>query len=180
MSELRTNRIIPRDGLPSGSSGGIIQVKNLEFEEIFSSSDATGGYVDVTNFTMSITPTRNDSKILVSVDVAGGMNDNVGFNFRYRVQRTVGGTVTTIGIPPSGSYAMTGGYNLYNENNAVPYIFGMSRTFFDSPATTSSVNYKVQVSHSHAGSGAVVYVNRRGSSSNWRGISTMTLMEVCS
>ena len=152
MSELRTNRIVPRDGLPSGSSGGIIQVKNLEFDEIFSSSDTTGGYVDVTNFTMSITPTRNDSKILVSVDVAGGMNDNVGFNFRYRVQRTVGGTVTTIGIPPSGSYAMTGGYNLYNENNAVPYIFGMSRTFFDSPATTSSVNYKVQVSHSHAGS----------------------------
>ena len=27
MSELRTNRIVPRDGLPSGSSGGIIQVK---------------------------------------------------------------------------------------------------------------------------------------------------------
>ena len=29
MSELRTNRIIPRDGLPSGSSGGIIQVKSV-------------------------------------------------------------------------------------------------------------------------------------------------------
>ena len=28
MSELRTNRIVPRDGLPSGSSGGIIQVKS--------------------------------------------------------------------------------------------------------------------------------------------------------
>ena len=26
MSELRTNRIIPRDGLASGTSGGIIQV----------------------------------------------------------------------------------------------------------------------------------------------------------
>ena len=26
MSELRTNRIIPRDGLPGGSAGGIIQV----------------------------------------------------------------------------------------------------------------------------------------------------------
>ena len=25
MSELRTNRIVPRDGLPSGSYGGIIQ-----------------------------------------------------------------------------------------------------------------------------------------------------------
>ena len=178
MSELRTNRIVPRDGLPSGSSGGIIQVKNLEFEEIFSSSHANSGYVDVTNFTMSITPTRNDSKILVSVDVAGGLNDNVGYNFRYRVQRTVSGTVTSIGIPASGSYAMTGGYNLYDSSASVPYIFGMSRTFFDSPATTSSVNYKVQVAHSHAGSGAVVYVNRRGSSSDWRGISTLTLMEV--
>ena len=28
MSELRTNRIVPRDGLPSGSSGGIIQIKS--------------------------------------------------------------------------------------------------------------------------------------------------------
>ena len=26
MSELRTNRIVPRDGLVSGASGGIIQV----------------------------------------------------------------------------------------------------------------------------------------------------------
>ena len=181
MSELRTNRIVPRDGLTSGNNngGGVIQVKNLEFEDVFSSSDATGGYVDVTNFNLDITPTRNDSKILVSVDVAGGLNDSIGFNFRYRVQRTPsGGSATTIGIPPTGSYAMTGGYNLYDSNNAVPYIFGMSRTFFDSPATTSSVNYKVQVSHSHSGSGAVVYVNRRGSSGQWRGISTITLMEI--
>ena len=36
MSELRTNRIIPRDGLPSGSAGGIIQVKSvLKLRHIF-------------------------------------------------------------------------------------------------------------------------------------------------
>ena len=29
MSELRTNRIVPRDGLPSGSAGGIIQVVSV-------------------------------------------------------------------------------------------------------------------------------------------------------
>ena len=106
------------------------------------------------------------------------MNDNNGFNFRYRVQRTVGATVTSIGIPPSGSYAMTGGYNLYLANGSTPYIFGMSKTFFDSPATISSVNYKIQVAHSHSGSGAIVYVNRRGSSSDWTSISTLTLWEV--
>ena len=31
MSELRTNRIVPRDGLPSGSYGGIIQVKYANY-----------------------------------------------------------------------------------------------------------------------------------------------------
>ena len=29
MSELRTNRIVPRDGLTSGASGGIVQVKSV-------------------------------------------------------------------------------------------------------------------------------------------------------
>ena len=29
MSELRTNRIVPRDGLPAGACGGIVQVKYI-------------------------------------------------------------------------------------------------------------------------------------------------------
>ena len=181
MSELRTNRIVPRDGLTSGTNngGGIIQVRNIMYTDIFSSSHTNAGYVDVTGFNLNITPTRSDSKILVQPEVAGGLNDNYGFNFRFRVVRTVsGGTATDIGIPPAGTYAMTGGYNLYQDSSSVPYIFGMSKTFFDSPATTSSVNYKIQVAHSHAGSGATVYVNRRGSSTDWRAISTLTLWEV--
>ena len=149
------------------------------YTDIFSSSHSNDSYVDVTNFNLNITPTRSDSKILVSVEVAGGLNDNVGYNFKFRVVRTPsGGSSTTIGIPPSGGHAMTGGYNLYDSGNSIPYIFGMSKTFFDSPATTSSVNYKVQVTHSHSGSGAIVYVNRRGSSADWRAISTLTLWEV--
>jgi len=177
-SELRVDKIIPTDGVPTGGGGGIIQVKNLEYETIFSSSHSNNGYVDVTNFNLSITPKFSTSKILVSTEVAGGLNDNYSFNFRYRVQRTIGGSVTSIGIPSSGAYAMTGGYNLYDSAGSTPYIFGASKTFFDSPATTSSVNYKIQVAHSHAGSGAIVYVNRRGSGADWTAISTLTLMEV--
>ena len=37
MSELRTNRIVPRDGLPSGSAGGIIQVK----QTVYTNNDVT-------------------------------------------------------------------------------------------------------------------------------------------
>ena len=73
---------------------------------------------------------------------------------------------------------MTGGYNLYEADASIPYIFGMSKTFMDSPTTTDTINYRIQVSHSHSSSGAIVYVNRRGSSSAWTAISTLTLMEV--
>ena len=52
MSELRTNRIIPRDGLPSGSAGSIIQIKqvttNQQVENAFSS--------ETDLLTLSITP----------------------------------------------------------------------------------------------------------------------------
>ena len=47
MSELRTNRIVPRDGLPSGTFGGIIQVvqtvkqdyQTININMIFSKND---------------------------------------------------------------------------------------------------------------------------------------------
>ena len=67
MSELRTNRIIPRDGLPSGSSGGIIQVvfaqTNTEASQTNAATTQTTLFLD--KFAATITPTRSDSKILV-------------------------------------------------------------------------------------------------------------------
>ena len=68
MSELRTNRIIPRDGLPSGSAGGIIQVKSTTKTDTFTKPRNTT-FVDITGLSVSITPTRSDSKILVMYDL---------------------------------------------------------------------------------------------------------------
>ena len=72
MSELRTNRIIPRDGLPAGSAGGIIQIRqsSLTSGNITSSvwQTTSTSYVDV--FSGTITPTRNDSKIFVQMALA--------------------------------------------------------------------------------------------------------------
>ena len=61
MSELRTNRIVPRDGLPSGSSGGIIQVRSTTKTDPFDTTSTS--FTDVTGLSVSITPTRADSKI---------------------------------------------------------------------------------------------------------------------
>ena len=73
MSELRTNRIIPRDGLPSGSSGGIIQVKSVTKTDPFDTLSTS--YTDVTGLAVSITPTRADSKILVTYHTNAAMED---------------------------------------------------------------------------------------------------------
>ena len=73
MSELRTNRIVPRDGLASGMSGGIIQIVHKDYRDFFSTTaliplddtipqNTEGAEV----FTQAITPTRSDSKILMT------------------------------------------------------------------------------------------------------------------
>ena len=65
MSELRTNRIVPRDGLVSGASGGIIQVvQNVQgIGQVNSGTYGTSEYDIGLNCT--ITPQRSDSKILI-------------------------------------------------------------------------------------------------------------------
>ena len=95
MSELRTNRIVPRDGLPSGSSGGIIQVKSATKTDTQSIS-GTGSSADITGLSVSITPTRSDSKILLSLSVTGEGNAADQRRFTHRIKKVVGGTTTYI------------------------------------------------------------------------------------
>ena len=81
MSELRTNRIVPRDGLPSGSSGGVIQVKSTTKTDTDTFTNTS--YADVTGLSVSITPTRSDSKILIFVSIHGVGDTNTQAYFRF-------------------------------------------------------------------------------------------------
>ena len=134
MSELRTNRIVPRDGLPSGSSGGIIQVK---MGVTTSQSTTTSGNFDATNLQVTITPTRSDSKIFIMC--SGGMNGPAGGGsseiIGYKIYRSIGG----------GSFAETEsssrGQGVY-YGAANNYIH-LSINYLDSPSTTSAVTYKL-------------------------------------
>ena len=98
LTELDYGRV-PYHKMPAGS---IIQVKSLEYDTIFSSSHSGTQYVDVTDFNLDFAPTFSTSEILIEAAVAGGLNDNYGYNFRFRVQRTLNGSVTSIGIHPPG------------------------------------------------------------------------------
>ena len=174
MSELRTNRIVPRDGLPSGSSGGIIQVKSttkLTQQTIQDGSGNTNypaGAVDIV--TVSITPTRADSKILVSTSVTAACGDSAML-YMFRDS-----TLINAGTDGSSSNNGVGrGWALVRQDVSNE-TYSYTTQFLDSPSSTSSITYKIK--GLNTASGEALYINRRKSNDNYSLTSFVTVMEV--
>ena len=133
-SELRVDKIVPVDGVPTGGGGGIVQV---QMGVTTSQSTTTSGNWDATALSVTITPKFSTSKIFIMC--SGGMNGPAGgsnyHQIGYKIYRSVGG----------GSYAETENsttgqamyYGTANEYNP------LSINYLDSPSTTSSVTYKL-------------------------------------
>ena len=174
MSELRTNRIIPRDGLPSGSSGGIIQiVQNVRTDTGTQSVD--GGALTNTIVHKAITPTRSDSKILVEFVVNISSNSTMN-----RLAAVITRDGTPICVADSTGDNKTENTVCINAPNAnEPYM--LCGKFLDSPATTSAITYGVKI-RTGTSSTITIYINRQGSESNnsyiMRGTSSITCTEV--
>ena len=139
MSELRTNRIVPRDGLPSGSSGGIIQVVHSNTST--HTYDTSTSYIDITGVTATITPTRSDSKVLIQCTLAVSKEDN--HTFHGRIVRN--GSVIT----GSGGVAESGHGNQIDGvwwaiRNTQYSANAHTVSYLDSPSSTSAVTYKAQ------------------------------------
>ena len=168
MSELRTNRIIPRDGIVSGASGGIIQVVHTKRTTSLTTSGTT--FVDF--MTASITPTRSDSKILISFGLYAGTNGDINHPYAsiFRDSTEIGSATDT------GS--RTGASAVYNTLTQ-QQIFGGNQ-HLDSPATTSAITYRIKVKSSN---GQIAYFGRSARDTNLtaydgRTSSFLTLMEV--
>jgi len=97
MSELRTNRIVPRDGVPSGSfGGGIVQVRFAQLSSqllLTSNGDILSG---------TITPLRSDSKILVDIRLRAREESGNNAQWFVGLRKTIGGTDSY----PGGRYMM--------------------------------------------------------------------------
>ena len=160
MSELRTNRIVPRDGLPAGSAGGIIQVKQVttdqQVENAFSS--------ETTLLSLAITPTRSDSKILVCVNCCGVGSRGTGTAFSLRIKRD------STRIWAIGNYI---GYAVGGGVEVMP-----SGMYLDSPSTTSAVTYTLTGTRTN-GSDNCYFNHMNSSGTGSQAGSSMTLMEVC-
>jgi len=162
MSELRTNRIVPRDGLPSGSAGGIIQILQGSTNNRVETSSQS--FV-ATNLSASITPTRSDSKVFIMV--SGDCNTNADDNeIHMTIYRSIGGgTFSDIGYSNYG-FACA-------RSNAARLHSAVSINYLDSPTTTSSVEYKVYIRKTNQGSGNVEFPVNNGAQ-----FAYITLMEV--
>tara|TARA_B100000214_G_scaffold295537_1_gene225331 strand:+ start:1183 stop:1707 length:525 start_codon:yes stop_codon:yes gene_type:complete len=172
MSELRTNRIVPRDGLPSGSSGGIIQVKMGTFTDRFSTDSAT--MVD-TGLSVSITPTRADSKILVNVSLGSFAN---GTALKRAFMNIVRDSTNVIVGDADTGHEVTACVNTRASGYASGTQIPVSFMVLDSPSTTSAVTYKVQASRGT--DSGTVYLNYPESDDSYGAntASTIVVMEV--
>ena len=83
MSQIKVNSIIPSGGLPAGSNGGIIQVKQTIKKDRFTTAQAvTSGYTDLTGLSVAITPSSSSNKILVVTQIYNGAANNAVNFFR--------------------------------------------------------------------------------------------------
>ena len=187
MSELRTNRIVPRDGLTSGtfSGGGVIQVK----QTVFTGTDSANGAMATaltdfeSTFTCAITPTRSDSKILVEMALCFGLSNNNN-NIMTRLRRKIAsGSFADIdgalGAASGNRYRCTSTtWGRANEYSTITVPI----KYLDSPSTTSACTYSISVAHDSTSSSQTIYLNRSSNDSNNayipRSISTITLTEI--
>ena len=177
MSELRTNRIIPRDGLPSGSFGGIIQIKQKVIDGTYSESVPPGNSGPYGNLvdSESITPTRSDSKILIMMNLnVGASNDG---NLSVTLHRNGSVISGAIGASPGSRTPVTATEFTSSTSRQVQ----MNVTYIDSPASTSAQTYGFKFSVAENGN-MNCYLNRDnnfgGSYHTQKPISTITLIEV--
>jgi hypothetical protein len=139
-------------------------------------SATSSAFVDVTGLSATITPRSTSSKIFVTVSSNVSGNDNTVRTF-LRMMRDS----TAINIGDAAGSRIRATWQGFVTTSAGTQKYGtesVTGTILDSPSTTSSVTYKVQVA---ATSGAV-YVNRNGEDSDAttqaRTTSTITLIEV--
>jgi hypothetical protein len=152
--------------LPSNviGAGAVLQILSTTKTDTFSTTSTS--FVDVTGLTVSITPTSSSSKILIFATVpVGHASSRVA---RVNLVRNS----TTINQPtPSQTFSATKNGYIQTGDTSSSADFH----FLDSPATTSSTTYKIQVC-TNSGDFALYVGNRTNQDMN--SPSTITVMEI--
>jgi hypothetical protein len=178
IANVNSSGIFFESGKKAIYTGAVLQVVQVVKTDAFAGSlGAT--WADVSGMSASITPTSTSNKILVTVDMKGSGGQDYSV-IRARLLR--GNTAIYVGDAASSRPQSMGQFYIASGGAGGGYYLAqLGGTFLDSPATTSSVTYKVQIGAD--GTSQVVFVNRtqgdRDSSVyDSRVAATITLMEI--
>ncbi len=159
------------------SGGKILQVLSTTKLDTYSSSIASGAFTsNVTGLEVSITPSSASSTILVFVSVHGSQSTASGMT-GFRLMRS--GTAISIANTAGSRGRLTAfsGARGVEGNDIAEAV----TQFLDSPATTSSITYGIQL-YNTAGTTETVYLNRAATDSDAVNVprltSSITVMEV--
>ena len=157
MSILKVDTLQPATGSVVHAVGHVIQVVASEKTDTSATSSTLPTFAD-TGLSCTITPKFSNSKILVHVNVALGVDTSV-FNQMRVVRNIAGGSFSIVSGADSASNRTAAHASVFDADNE-GMITMQDFIHLDSPATTSAVIYKVQLGNS-GGSGAI-YLNRSG------------------
>jgi len=158
-------------------TGSVLQVVQTIKTDTFSTTSSTN--VDITGFSVAITPSSTSSKILVAVNmgIISGRQNSYPFLTLLRGSTAVGVGTSGSGNRPNVSFGNFG----FNGPSTLGLTGGAaSFQYLDSPNTTSSTTYKVQINSGY--NSYQVEVNRANhdpdESFSPRSASTIIAMEV--
>ncbi len=159
-------------GTATGMGGGkILQVVSAHKSDTFSQATSAGTFYDITGLSASITPASSSNKILVLFNINAGFA--TGWRGSFRLVR--GSTAINIG-DASGSVNRAAFSAVFTGSSS--QTEQVSSNFLDSPSSTSSLTYKLQL----VAEGGTHYINRSNADNTgatyFAGTSNLTLMEV--
>ena len=170
-SKLTGTQTIPRGTLPTGC---VLQVVSATKTDTFSST-TTGSWLDVTGLSLSITPSSASSKIMVFGRVTGAGEATVT---RMQMRLVRDSTAISVGDASGSRLQVSGGELYYGVEN--DSLLNSTAFFLDSPATTSSTTYKIQVRNGN--SAGTITINRTRNDNNNSATpvatSSITVMEI--
>jgi len=161
-------------GVPSTAkmpAGSVLQVVSTTKTDTFTTSSSS--FTDVTGLSVSITPTSSSSKILVLCDVGASCQNGTGMILKLLRGSTAIYIGDSAGSRPLAYAEIDGASSLYS-------VYRCTAIYLDSPATTSSTTYKIQINNSASGTSAInrTQQDRDTSLYDARTASSITVMEI--
>ncbi len=172
-SELRVDKIVPTNGVPSGGGGGIVQVVFAQTNTEASQANTGGTQTTLffTNLQATITPKFSTSKILVMANQNFNITTSAATQMQWGFYLCNSSGTILQGAPGADSYDQ----NRIKDQKAHAGTHPIH--FLHSPNTTSAFTYRVY-GNNYSNSGSNTTTLQCHTANRTNAFSTMTLMEI--